>query len=432
MITNRNELNPSQTYRKSDNEEISIIKERIEEYCDKYNFDKENIDKFPYFYSGHKLHKNPTGNRHISASAKCSTKPISELLTITLSKLLETRTKYCQTIYNATKINQMWVIGNNNKFLEIAEKMSKNRKAKQIDTFDFSTLYTNIDLEDLKDKLIKLIEQIFKNTSKYIIANINTKRAYWSNKIPKNSIKNKHIHVQTKEIIISHITFLIDNIYTSFCGEIYQQIIGIPMGTDCAPLLANLYLHYYEYEYMTKLRKDDYRLALKFSNTCRYIDDLATINNPLFDEHVKHIYPDTLTLNKENISPMSATFLDIHIKIQNKQLILKVYDKGDDFKFTINSFPHTTSNINISSAINVYTSQLIRYARICTHQEDFHKKHRQTTQKLINNGFQKSNLIRKFKSFTERNHELLQKWNFHKRQNSTYIKEGFKAVINTQ
>ena len=36
--------------------------------------------------------------------------------------------------------------------------------------------------------------------------------------------------------------YLIDNIYVSIGNRVYRQCVGIPMGTDCAPLLANLFL----------------------------------------------------------------------------------------------------------------------------------------------------------------------------------------------
>ena len=58
--------------------------------------------------------------------------------------------------------------------------------------------------------------------------------------------------------------------------------MGIPLGTDYAPLLANLYLFYYEYEYMNNLVKDNLQAAMKFNGTMRYIDDLLTLNNSSF------------------------------------------------------------------------------------------------------------------------------------------------------
>ena len=49
------------------------------------------------------------------------------------------------------------------------------------------------------------------------------------------------------------IEFLIDNIYVTFGGLHFRQVIGIPMGTNCAPLLADLFLYSYETEFLDKL-----------------------------------------------------------------------------------------------------------------------------------------------------------------------------------
>ena len=53
----------------------------------------------------------------------------------------------------------------------------------------------------------------------------------------------------TEEALIKLVEYLIDNIYVSIGNRVYRQCVGIPMGTDCAPLLANLFLFYYEYYY---------------------------------------------------------------------------------------------------------------------------------------------------------------------------------------
>ena len=72
------------------------------------------------------------------------------------------------------------------------------------------------------------------------------------------------------------------NTYSQIYGNgVYRQCIGIPMGTDCAPLAANLFLFYYEYKYIRDLIEMNLMLAKKFSNTKRYID-LLTLNNTSF------------------------------------------------------------------------------------------------------------------------------------------------------
>ena len=51
--------------------------------------------------------------------------------------------------------------------------------------------------------------------------------------------------------------FLVDNIYVVFGDQVFQQTVGIPMGTNCAPLLADLFLHSYEAEFVQKLLRDN-------------------------------------------------------------------------------------------------------------------------------------------------------------------------------
>ena len=94
-----------------------------------------------------------------------------------------------------------------------------------------------------------------------------------------------------------------ENIYVQFDGMVYQQIVGIPMGTNCAPLIADLFLYCYERAFMSNLQKSKrFDLMDKLNNTSRYLDDIFTIDNPTFAEHIPDIYPRELQLNKANTS----------------------------------------------------------------------------------------------------------------------------------
>ena len=86
------------------------------------------------------------------------------------------------------------------------------------------------------------------------------------------------------------IEFLVDNIYARFGGQLFRQTVGIPMGTNCAPLLADLFLYSYENEFLDKLIKECKRkLARKFNLSYRYIDDLISFNNKRFNEVISDI-----------------------------------------------------------------------------------------------------------------------------------------------
>ena len=79
------------------------------------------------------------------------------------------------------------------------------------------------------------------------------------------------------ESLVSLLTFFIDNIYVCFGSSVFRQVIGIPMGTKSAPLLADLFLHTFEYDFMVKTMKQDITKAIQFSNTFQYIYDLFSI-----------------------------------------------------------------------------------------------------------------------------------------------------------
>ena len=73
------------------------------------------------------------------------------------------------------------------------------------------------------------------------------------------------------------------NIYVRFGGQLFRQIVGIPMGTICAPLLSNLFLYSYENEFLDKFIKEGKgKLVRKFNLSYRYIDDLISFNNKRF------------------------------------------------------------------------------------------------------------------------------------------------------
>ena len=53
------------------------------------------------------------------------------------------------------------------------------------------------------------------------------------------------------------LSYLLDNIYIRFGTKLYRQIVGIPMGTNCAPLVADLFLYCYERDFKDSLNHDN-------------------------------------------------------------------------------------------------------------------------------------------------------------------------------
>ena len=175
------------------------------------------------------------------------------------------------------------------------------------------------------------------------------------------------------------LTFLLDNIYIRFGSKLYRQIVGIPMGTNCAPLVADLFLFCYERDFMLFLSEDNQSGVIEaFNSTSRYLDDLLNIDNNFFDSMVYRIYPPKLQLNKANVSDAEASFLDLHLSISDG-FKTKIYDKRDDFYFDIVNLPFLDGDVARSASYGVYISQLIRFARVSSHVDDFNTRNKVLT-----------------------------------------------------
>ena len=100
-----------------------------------------------------------------------------------------------------------------------------------------------------------------------------------------------------------------DNIYIRFGTKLYRHIVGIPMGTNCALLVADLFLFCYERDFMTSLSDvNQAEIIEAFKSTSRYLDDLLNIDSSYFEGMVNRIYPPELQLNKANTSDIEAPF----------------------------------------------------------------------------------------------------------------------------
>ena len=201
--------------------------------------------------------------------------------------------------------------------------------------------------------------------------------------------------------------------YVQFGDMVYQQIVGIPMGTNCAPLIADLFLYCYERDFMANLQKSKrFDLIHKFNDTSRYLDDIFTIDNHEFAEHIPYIYPRELQLNKANTSDKETSFLDLNIKVVGSNIDTSVYDKHDDFEFgfPIVNVPWLSGDVRRLPSYGIYISQLVRFAKCCTSVFDFHSKNLQITSKLLTQGYRYHKLRKTFGKFFRSYSELLSKF----------------------
>ena len=111
---------------------------------------------------------------------------------------------------------------------------------------------------------------------------------------------------------------------------------------------------------------------------------------------VNQIYPPELQLNKANTSDTEAPFLDLHLYISKDFVSFKIDDKRDDFDFDIVNFPFLDGDVPRRPSYGLYISQLIRFARVCSHIEDFNARNKRLTAKLLKQGYRYHKLRRAF------------------------------------
>ena len=233
-------------------------------------------------------------------------------------------------MYERDGINYFWSITNPNDVLN--KFKSKNFQASKLSTYDFSTLSTTSPHHLIKDKLIYLINRTFILENTQYLA-CNEECAFFT-----SDVYNNHNLWSCQKI--NTLVYLLHNIFIRFGTKLYRQTIGIPMGTNCAPLVANLFLFCYERDFMMSLSREYQADIIEaFNSTSRYLDDLLNIDNIYFDQMVDRIHPTELHLNRANSSDTEAPFLDLNLCISNGTVSTKIYDKRDDFDFDIVNFP---------------------------------------------------------------------------------------------
>ena len=224
----------------------------------------------------------------------------------------------------------------------------------------------------------------------------NDKNAFFTSEQPKR------YKLWSCQKICDALHYLLENIFIRFGSKLYRQIVGIPMGTNCAPLVADLFLFCYERDFMLSLLDNNQADIIEaFNSTSRYLDDLLNIDNPYFEQMVGQIYPTELQLNK-------------------------IYDKRDYFNFEIVNFPFLDGDVPRSPSYGVYISQLIRFARVCSNVDDFNNRNLFLTAKLLKQGYRYHKIRKAFSKFYYRHSELIVEYNIGLK---TLLQQGISESI---
>ena len=117
-------------------------------------------------------------------------------------------------------------------------------------------------------------------------------------------------------VILKMLDFLIFNVFVESGGRVFQQTDDIPMGPNCAPLLADLFF--------TRIKQNSFRDSSERAKRNKW-DRLIWLfaismmfrhwKNPKFSEHLDQIYPSELEIKEPTDSTKSASYFDLFLEI---------------------------------------------------------------------------------------------------------------------
>ena len=241
---------------------------------------------------------------------------------------------------------------------------------------------------------------------------------------------------QIKDIV----TFIIKNTYLDQNNKIFHQRKGIPMGTDAAPMIANLYLYWYESNFIDKICVTDKEEAKRYNNTYRFIDDLLIVNNDNSSKHVIHtagyeyIYPRQLEI-KETTCKIErdlyhVQFLGLDISVNHSNTFrVKVYDKRDSFSFPVERYPKNVSCIPDSMIHGVIIGELKRYLISSSDINDFIEVSNHFKEKLTKNGWTNKRILRSYLTFTSKLKEIKKIPGINVNYMSRFLRNQFKSLL---
>jgi hypothetical protein len=228
-------------------------------------------------------------------------------------------------------------------------------------TFDFTTMYTCLQHDQIKTN----IKQAVQEASSFQDVNETGDNV-----------------IDDEETLLNLVNFIVDNTFLANVENvIIRQKIGLPMGTNCAPEIANLTLYAWESNFIDNLLINNSLMEAKLhARTKRYIDDLLLFNcEPPQPEAYGN-----LQYSEQTKEDGSVTYLGAKIYLlTNQWMNIEVFDKTLEWKFNIVRYPHALTNAPKHQTKGIFIGQLQRYRTICNSIKGFKKATTQLTFHMI-------------------------------------------------
>ena len=179
-------------------------------------------------------------------------------------------------------------------------------------------------------------------------------------------LKNKY----SEDDIIKMLEFLVDNIFVVFAWKVFQQTVGIPMGTNCAPLLADIFLYSYEADFIQSLLSTGKKhLASRFNLTLQVHRWCIVHKQPRNSKNIwARCIPAELEIKDTTESTTSASYLDLLLSIGGGMVNFTLRSTTNEMISisTSQTFRSWVVIFHLRQPMEFLSLNFIRYSRACS------------------------------------------------------------------
>ena len=422
----------SKAYVVVEDESLEQILDRHQVWCHKMGHEDNFSRTLPYLYALPKLHKTPVKWRFIAGTTKeilpkgklkinpidigeiyhrkphVARNSLTEASTF-LSEQLQEVMKILQLKdsinFKKTNIRRCWFTRSAEDVFQEVKHQQDYLKTKRPRTFDFTTMYTCLP----QKRIIENLQAAIKEAKDFA-------QSYNSN---ENKGRLIGLNLASTNRLMEHVKFIVSNTYfNSGDGLLRHREIGLPMGTNSAPELANLTLYVDEAKHIdTLIEEEKIEEAIQNASNFRLIDDVLC-----WDIEPPSPLQYGLDWKETTEEDGSVTYLGAKIQVKNGFLTLSVFDKALEWPFDIIRYPHAVSNVPYHQPAGVIQGQLHRFRSICNSISAFKQATTQLVLRMLFRGHKPSIIMKGWNGH-------LAKFNNDRITNYTRLRHWFRRML---
>jgi hypothetical protein len=401
---------------------------------------KKDCPRLPTFGWTVKDHKHPSGRRFIAFGGSCVLSTLEEDVALCVSAMMRRLREMDRENVLDGHPRRLFIVKDSAEVVPHIARLVKDQVFDALDlpdrlrSFDCTTMFTAIDHEELFKAFDWLCDLVFSGRARaeeVLVVDGRAGRAEFARQAPTGGGPGR---VWSRAKLVEAVRYLVEHAFIVFGSYVVRQRRGFPMGGHESPMLADLTLAYYEWEFQQFWTDHDLAVARAFEHTTRYLDDLLVVANVFWDQFLyfdrvepqggaaaaalpdaydvagvppryRGVYPrGMLKFTETSCDPSHARvhYLDLDLSVAGRHrgegpavLRCDIWDKRVDLHIPIIRYPDPRSMLSPECGAGIILSQAYRFVRRVRSQRTWVRQTGGVIRRLSEKGYSATLLRRK-------------------------------------